>query len=124
MFLYVAQDVHARYRTASHDSVVARFNERFFLSLSSCDDCLFLDDELNVLPISRGKDITLLEEDAIPKTSPEQTQLEGLRESLADTTPAGPLLTLSKTLDQAQALLAGSSVPKMGSAFMAVDDFL
>ncbi|KAJ7194724.1 GNAT acetyltransferase 2-domain-containing protein [Mycena pura] len=101
----MTMDVHARYRTASHDSVVARFNERFILSLSSCDDCLFLDDELNVLPISRGKDITLLEEDAIPKTSPEQTQLEGLRESLADTTPAGPLLTLSKTLDQAQALL-------------------
>ncbi|KAJ7048547.1 hypothetical protein C8F01DRAFT_91872 [Mycena amicta] len=38
------QDVHARYRTASHDSVVACFNERFILSLVSCDDCLFLDD--------------------------------------------------------------------------------
>ncbi|KAK7063629.1 RNA cytidine acetyltransferase [Favolaschia claudopus] len=101
----MTMDVHARYRTASHDSVVARFNERFILSLGSCDDCLFLDDELNVLPISRGKDITPLEDDDVPKTPPDQAQLEELRQSLADTTPAGPLLTLAKTLDQAQALL-------------------
>ncbi|KAJ6601138.1 GNAT acetyltransferase 2-domain-containing protein [Mycena vulgaris] len=101
----MTMDVHARYRTASHDSVVARFNERFILSLGSCDDCLFLDDELNVLPISRGKDITPLAEDSGPKKSPDQAQLEDLRETLAETTPAGPLLTLSKTLDQAQALL-------------------
>ncbi|KAJ7726390.1 GNAT acetyltransferase 2-domain-containing protein [Mycena metata] len=101
----MTMDVHSRYRTSSHDSVVARFNERFILSLGSCEDCLFLDDELNVLPISRGKDIAPLGEDSAPKTSPEQTQLQDLRESLAETTPAGPLLTLSKTLDQAQALL-------------------
>ncbi|KAF8204236.1 DUF699-domain-containing protein [Mycena galopus ATCC 62051] len=71
----MTMDVHSRYRTASHDSVVARFNERFILSLGSCEDCLFLDDELNVLPISRGKDITPLEDDAVPKTSPDHTQL-------------------------------------------------
>ncbi|KAJ7058251.1 helicase-domain-containing protein [Mycena amicta] len=98
-------DVYARYRTASHGSVVARFNERFILSLGSCDDCLFLDDELNVLPVSRGKDITPLEDDALPKTTPDQTQLATLRESLVDTTPAGTLVTLAKTLDQAQAVL-------------------
>ncbi|KAJ7222857.1 DUF699-domain-containing protein [Mycena haematopus] len=101
----MTMDVHSRYRTASHDSVVARFNERFILSLGSCEDCLFLDDELNVLPISRGKDITPLEDDSVPKSSPDQAQLEDLRQTLVDTTPAGPLLTLSKTLDQAQALL-------------------
>nr|GAT55769.1 predicted protein [Mycena chlorophos] len=101
----MTMDVHARYRTASHDSVVARFNERFILSLGSCDDCLFLDDELNVLPISRGKDITPLEDSDVPKTTPDQTQLATLRESLAETTPAGPLVSLAKTLDQAQAML-------------------
>ncbi|KAJ7665664.1 GNAT acetyltransferase 2-domain-containing protein [Mycena rosella] len=101
----MTMDVHARYRTSSHDSVVARFNERFILSLGSCEDCLVLDDELNVLPISRGKDITPLAEDSVPKAPPDQAQLDELRETLADTTPAGPLLTLSKTLDQAQALL-------------------
>lgn len=46
------QDVHARFRTEAHGDVVARFNERFLLSLASCPACLVLDDELNVLPIS------------------------------------------------------------------------
>ncbi|KAJ7084737.1 GNAT acetyltransferase 2-domain-containing protein [Mycena crocata] len=101
----MTMDVHSRYRTSSHDSVVARFNERFILSLGSCEDCLVLDDELNVLPISRGKDITPLADEDTPKAAPDQAQLNDLRQTLADTTPAGPLLTLSKTLDQAQALL-------------------
>lgn len=66
-----------------------------------------LDDELNVLPISRGKDITPLEndEDSNPAMSKEKAELTALRESLADTKPAGALLTLAKTIDQAQGLL-------------------
>jgi N-acetyltransferase 10 len=32
--------------------VVPRFNERFLLSLIDCDTSLFMDDELNILPIS------------------------------------------------------------------------
>lgn len=96
------QDVHARYRTSSHDSVTARFNERFILSLGSCADCLVLDDELNVLPISRGKDITPYEP---PSSSPSDIELKELKESLVDTKPAGDLVKLAKTIDQAQALL-------------------
>lgn len=101
------QDVHSRYRTSSHDSVVARFNERFILSLGSCDDCLVLDDELNVLPISRGKDITPLEGDASSAKgkSKSDTELADLRTSLADTKPVGELVKLAKTLDQAKAIL-------------------
>jgi N-acetyltransferase 10 len=97
------QDVHARYRTSSHDSVIARFNERFILSLGSCPDCLVLDDELNVLPISRGKDITPLEEDN--SAGNVDTELSDLKESLADTKPVGELVKLAKTVDQAQAIL-------------------
>lgn len=97
------QDVHARYRTSSHDSVVARFNERFILSLGSCDDCLVLDDELNVLPISRGKDITPIEETAGKEKA--STELKELNETLSDTKPAGDLVKLAKTIDQAQAVL-------------------
>lgn len=44
--------MHARFRTEAHSDVVARFNERFLLSLASCQSCLVVDDELNVLPIS------------------------------------------------------------------------
>lgn len=97
----MTMDVHNRYRTSSHDSVTPRFNERFILSLGSCPDCLFLDDELNVLPISRGKDIS-------PYTPPPAvptTELKELQTSLADTKPAGPLIKQAKTLDQAQAIL-------------------
>jgi hypothetical protein len=46
----LSMDVHSRYRTEAHQDVVARFNERFILSLGSCDSCLVIDDELNVLP--------------------------------------------------------------------------
>ncbi|GLB38826.1 putative RNA cytidine acetyltransferase with specificity toward both 18S rRNA and tRNAs [Lyophyllum shimeji] len=100
----MTMDVHARYRTSSHDAVVARFNERFILSLGSCDDCLVLDDELNVLPISRGKDITPLE-DAPGKNKEVETELKDLKSSLEDTKPVGDLIKLAKTIDQAQAIL-------------------
>ncbi|KAA1475694.1 DUF699-domain-containing protein [Dentipellis sp. KUC8613] len=99
----MTMDVHARYRTSSHDDVVARFNERFILSLGSCDDCLVLDDELNVLPISRGKDIKPMEERR--GKSKEETELVELKENLADTKPVGELVKLAKTIDQAQAIL-------------------
>jgi N-acetyltransferase 10 len=96
------QDVHARYRTSSQHDVVARFNERFILSLGSCDDCLVLDDELNVLPISRGKDIVAIEECGKDKG---KSELEELKETLADTKPVSELIKLSKTVDQARAIL-------------------
>lgn len=102
----MTMDVHARYRTSSHDSVVARFNERFILSLGSCADCLVLDDELNVLPISRGKDITPLEDDFEGKGKGKaESELKDLKETLADTKPIGDLVKLAKTIDQAQAVL-------------------
>ncbi|CAE6382345.1 unnamed protein product [Rhizoctonia solani] len=102
----MTMDVHARYRTSSHDSVAARFNERFILSLASCDDCLVLDDELNVLPISRGKDIEPIDEaEEKGKGKQIEQELTELKESLADTKPIGELIKLAKTTDQAKALL-------------------
>ena len=96
--------MHARYRTSSHDSVVARFNERFILSLGACEDCLVLDDELNVLPISRGKDIKPYD-DAQKGKSKADAGLTELRASLTDTKPVGELVKLARTLDQAKAIL-------------------
>ena len=99
--------MHARYRTSSHDSVVARFNERFILSLGSCADCLVLDDELNVLPISRGKDITPISDDASGKSKDNKSdsELKDLITALEDAKPAGDLVKLTKTIDQAKAIL-------------------
>lgn len=99
----LSQDVHSRFRTDSHASVVPRFNERFILSLGSCDDCLVLDDELNVLPISKGKDIVPVS--AGKGKAGEKPELKGLKESLEDTKPVGELVKLAKTLDQAKAIL-------------------
>ena len=103
----LSMDVHARYRTEAHDDVVARFNERFVLSLGSCDYCLFVDDELNVLPISGGKNVKPL-----PPPDPEdegktkaRKELEGIKESLLDTQPVGSLVQIARTVDQAKAFL-------------------
>lgn len=103
----MSMDIHSRYRTEAHDDVIARFNERFILSLGSCDSCLVIDDEMNVLPISGGKSVQQLpppDLEAQGKT-PAAKELEAIKESLADTQPVGSLVTLARTVDQAKALL-------------------
>ncbi|KAF2435859.1 putative nucleolar ATPase Kre33 [Tothia fuscella] len=100
----MSMDVHSRYRTQAHGDVVARFNERFILSLGGCDSCLAVDDELNVLPISGGKAVRPLPPPGTDE-GPKSKELESIKESLADTQPVGSLVTLAKTVDQAKALL-------------------
>ncbi|EAQ83266.1 hypothetical protein CHGG_09670 [Chaetomium globosum CBS 148.51] len=102
----LSMDVHSRYRTEAHDDVVARFNERFILSLGGCESCLVIDDELNVLPISGGKGVKPLPppDDDEPKSAATQ-ELENMKESLQDTQPIGSLVKLARTTDQAKALL-------------------
>jgi len=63
-----------------------------------------LDDELNVLPISRGKDIQPLS-DTPGKDLPSDDELKSLKESLSDMKPAEDLVKLTKTVDQAKAIL-------------------
>jgi N-acetyltransferase 10 len=103
----LSMDVHSRYRTEAHHDVVARFNERFILSLGGCDSCLVVDDELNVLPISGGKSVVALPppDRSLEVESASQLELERVKESLADTQPIGSLIPLAKTLDQAKSLL-------------------
>lgn len=97
--------MHARYRTSSHDAVVARFNERFILSLGSCTDCLVLDDELNVLPLSKAKDIAPLEDGVLPP-DPHAAELRELQAGLTESAPhVSALVKLARTCDQARALL-------------------
>lgn len=101
----MSMDVHSRYRTEAHSDVVARFNERFLLSLSDCETCLVVDDELNVLPVSGGRHVKRLPPKDEDEISPEESELKELKESLADTQPAGSLVALSKTVNQAEAIL-------------------
>lgn len=103
----MSMDVHSRFRTESHQDVVARFNERFILSLSSCERCIVLDDELNVLPISKHtrKIEPLPPTDSDSELSKDQQELKDLKESLRETQPVGALVEQAKTLDQAKAIL-------------------
>jgi N-acetyltransferase 10 len=103
----LSMDVHSRYRTEAHSDVVARFNERFILSLGKCDSCLVVDDELNVLPISGGKHVRQLAppDPELEGKTPKAKELAEIKEMLADTPPTGDLIKLAKTVDQAKALL-------------------
>ncbi|KAI5846932.1 GNAT acetyltransferase 2-domain-containing protein [Tricharina praecox] len=103
----MSMDVHSRYRTEAHGDVVARFNERFILSLSDCANCLVVDDELNVLPISGGRNVQALPpvSSADEALRPEQKELQELKESLADVQPSGSLVEITKTVDQAKAVM-------------------
>ncbi|PVU85348.1 hypothetical protein BB559_007081 [Furculomyces boomerangus] len=101
----LTMDVHSRYRTEAHNDVVGRFNERFILSLADCKDCLFIDDELNVLPLSLGKNVKTLTDGEKVQRTQRQDQLIELKRSLEDTQPVGPLIKLAKTLDQAKTIM-------------------
>lgn len=103
----MTMDVHSRYRTEAHSDVVARFNERFLLSLGSCETCLVVDDELNVLPIFGGKKVKALspKEDE-EELTPHAQELKDIKDSLVEVKPAGPLVNIAKTVDQAKAILS------------------
>jgi len=103
----MSMDVHSRYRTESHHEIIARFNERFILSLSSCKSSLVIDDDLRILPISaHANTITAV----TPKSSDEsmtkeEIELKELKDSLQDTQPVGSIINQCRTLDQAKAVL-------------------
>lgn len=103
----MTMDVHSRYRTEAHQDVVGRFNERFILSLASCKNCVVIDDQLNILPISSHMANI---KPVPPKTqedglSPRDQELKDLKESLQDTQPVGVLVDCCRTMDQAKGVL-------------------
>lgn len=112
----MSMDVHNRYRTEGRHEAVARFNERFLLSLTGCDSCLVVDDQLNVLPVSsHAKDIRPINNETVDGLrTPEQIELEKLKQQLsaiASNTANGSkekqlaaLVNVAKTLDQAKVL--------------------
>ncbi|KAJ1823203.1 N-acetyltransferase 10 [Coemansia sp. RSA 2599] len=101
----MTMDVHSRYRTEVHGDVVARFNERFILSLADNSSCLVVDDELNVLPISLGKSVKPLAPGKAESQKTRETELESLKQSMADTQPVGGLVNCARTMDQARAVM-------------------
>ncbi|CAF0885538.1 unnamed protein product [Brachionus calyciflorus] len=106
-FYTMSMDVHSRFRTEAHQDLVARFNERFILSLATNPHCLVVDDQLNILPISSATlEIQPLPPKALEDSlTKEEIELRALKESLQDTQPAFSIVNLCKTLDQAKAIL-------------------
>lgn len=105
-------DVHSRYRTDSNQNVEPRFNERFILSLSTCKNCIVIDDEMNVLPISSHieniqpvkKDLDFMQENVF--LTEREKDLSELKLQMKDKGPIGCLLEQCKTLDQAKCVMA------------------
>lgn len=103
----MVMDVHARFRTESHVNTIARFNERFILSLASCKACIIMDDELNILPVSSH--IRSIAPISVPEgdegLSEAEKDLKNLKEQLHDDQPVGPLIGKCRTLDQGKAVI-------------------
>ncbi|KAH8380803.1 hypothetical protein KR009_006477 [Drosophila setifemur] len=100
----MSMDVHKRFRTEAHQTVTCRFNERLILSLADCRRCLVVNDDLTVLPLSSK---TINVEPVNPAgagRSPNEGSLKELKESLLNVQPAGALVNLCKTYDQANAV--------------------
>ncbi|XP_055833006.1 RNA cytidine acetyltransferase 1-like [Solanum dulcamara] len=103
----MTMDVHSRFRTESHSQATGRFNERFILSLASCETCIVMDDELNILPISsHTRRITAVpvQEDSEGLSEAER-ELRNLKEQLNEDFPVGPLIRKCCTLDQGKAVI-------------------
>lgn len=103
----MSMDVHARFRTEAHQEVVGRFNERFLLSLTTCNRCLVIDHKYRILPLSSlTSNITPLPYKSKEESlTPSEQQLASLKESLQDTQPVGAIINCTRTLDQAKGLL-------------------
>ncbi|KAK6590145.1 hypothetical protein RS030_172589 [Cryptosporidium xiaoi] len=107
---YTVMDFHSKLKCSDDlysEEIVSRFIPRFILSLSTCNNCIVLDDELNILPISKrvleiGGDITKTggNIDNNGKTK-EHIKLE---ESVKDTV-IGKVVSNCLTYDQAQTVL-------------------
>eukprot|EP00930_Biecheleria_cincta_P035076 TRINITY_DN24156_c0_g1_i1.p1 TRINITY_DN24156_c0_g1~~TRINITY_DN24156_c0_g1_i1.p1 ORF type:complete len:1049 (-),score=208.79 TRINITY_DN24156_c0_g1_i1:193-3339(-) len=106
----LSMDSHTNLRTETHTDFEPRFNERLVLSLKDCPTCLVVDDELNILPISKHiQALKPLEDEGQdgerPKTANER-ELDELKATTADAQPLGPIVGVSRTLDQAKAVMS------------------
>jgi hypothetical protein len=84
---------------------------RFILSLGSCNSCIVMDDNLNILPISSHTANIVPVEPSIGSETKEDAELKKLVDSLQDTQPVGVLMKCCKTLDQVKKTQAVGNGP-------------
>ena len=89
--------------------MVHRFNERFILSLASNNSCVFLDDNLNILPLSSH--VKSLEKvSGVSPVSDREEELGELKLSLQDTQPVGALVSLTRSVNSSHLVLSQFTV--------------
>ncbi|KAF4656300.1 N-acetyltransferase 10 [Perkinsus chesapeaki] len=110
-------DAHSKFRGEDHDTVEPRFNERFILSLADCRNCLVVDDELNVLPISQATLGSISEtasaenvDEAELATATDEAERDALVGELDPESTLGKVVKLAKTSDQAKAVMSFGEV--------------
>ncbi|GFN76132.1 RNA cytidine acetyltransferase [Plakobranchus ocellatus] len=104
----MSMDVHSRFRTEAHQDVVGRFNERFILSLASCENCIVVDDKLHLIPISsHALNIKAAPTKSLEQIlSPQEVELEELKTSIQEMdVTTGKIIKLCRTLDQGHGFL-------------------
>ncbi|KAK0068529.1 N-acetyltransferase 10 [Biomphalaria pfeifferi] len=103
----MTMDVHARFRTDAHQDVAGRFNERFLLSLSSCKNCVVIDDKLHLIPIStHALSLEALPAKSLDEVSSQEIELSELKKSVQEMdVTTGKIIKLCKTLDQGHGFL-------------------
>lgn len=102
----MSMDVHNKFRTDAHNEVEPRFNERFILSLATCKTCIFMDDEMNLLPINSSvNEIEPISKEETKFYGEKDLELDNLKKSLAENEIVGPLVNCSRTLDQAKVIM-------------------
>lgn len=104
----MSMDVHSRFRTEAHQDVIGRFNERFILSLASCENCVVVDDQLHLIPISsHALGIQAAPSKSLDQTlSPQEVELEDLKKSIQEMDiTTGKIIKLCRTLDQGHGFL-------------------
>lgn len=85
--------------------VKPRFCQRLILSLTECGSCLVMDDELNVLPLSKKQLAAIPSRAALAEIDAEvDPELLHLRNALDKDSKLRPLLDMCKTVDQARTL--------------------
>ncbi len=102
----MTMNVHERYRTDAFQDIVPIFNERLILSLAKSPNVLFLDDELNLLPISeQQKKEVVIDQGLLEQSKIIEEKFKQLSSSLEGNKVAHSLVQCSKTFDQAKVVL-------------------
>jgi N-acetyltransferase 10 len=108
----VVMDAHKKFRSeGSSEDIEPRFNERFILSLGACRSCLVMDDEMNVLSVSHDTLNAIKPLDStVGHVHKDDEELTRIKKDTADTLPIGKIVALTKTADQAKAIVAFGEV--------------